>query len=83
MRRDADRAWHEARWFARTLYHPQVIPRDRCYGDEAIDGAARGIGGYDAILMCNVDALPELKRRFCERYDELTDVIEAREKART
>lgn len=72
-------AWERARRHASSLYAPTGY-MDRELGDRAIDAAVAGIGGYPAIAMCRTDALHFLERQFHERYIEVSDVLEARER---
>jgi hypothetical protein len=44
-----------------------------------IDTAVRGLGGYRAIAMHDIDYLPIMQRQFVERYQESCDVLETRE----
>lgn len=43
-----------------------------------VDLAVRGIGGYRAIAMHNLDYLPILQRQFVDRFEELDDAMEIR-----
>lgn len=44
-----------------------------------VDLAVRGIGGYRAIAMHNLDYLPILQRQFADRFAELDDVMAIRQ----
>jgi hypothetical protein len=44
-----------------------------------VDLAVRGIGGYRAIAMHNLDYLPILQRQFVDRFNELDDVMAIRD----
>lgn len=43
-----------------------------------VDMAVRGIGGYRAIAMHDLNYLPILQRQFADRFAELDDVMEIR-----
>lgn len=76
-RETAAEAWERARRFADSLYSPTGY-RDGEIGDYAIDMAVQSLGGYPAIAMCDVDKLHFLERRFAERFEELSDAEETR-----
>jgi len=48
-------------------------------GDELIDRAVAGIGGYAVIAMSTIEQMPFLEKRFCEHYKMLMDVEGTRE----
>jgi hypothetical protein len=74
----AAEAWERARRASGTaIQHGQVTHNGTC-GDELIDRAVRGIGGYGVIAMCETDKLPFLERRFAEHYGDLQGVEDVR-----
>lgn len=44
-----------------------------------IDMAVKGLGGYRAIAMHDLDYLPIMQRQFVERFEEAEDVVQTRE----
>ena len=44
-----------------------------------VDMAVRGIGGYRAVAMHDLDYLPILQRQFADRFAELDDVMQIRD----
>ena len=78
-RMTAAEAWECARRACGSaIQHGRLTSRGTC-GDELIDKAVRGIGGYGVIAMCESDKLHFLERRFCEHYATLRDVTDVRE----
>jgi hypothetical protein len=48
-------------------------------GDPLVDRAARSLGGYRVIAMCDEDKLSFLERRFAEHFESITDAEEVRD----
>lgn len=75
----APEAWEQARRASGSAIQCGHVTHNGTCGDELIDRAVRGIGGYGVIAMCETDKLPFLERRFAEHYAALQDAEEIRE----
>lgn len=75
----APEAWERARAASGSAIQCGHVTHNGSCGDELIDRAVRGIGGYGAIAMCDRDKLPFLERRFTEAYQTIQDAHEIRE----
>jgi len=75
----APEAWERARAACGSAIQCGQVTHNGSCGDELIDRAVRGIGGYGAIAMCDRDKLPFLERRFAEHYEQLQDTEEVRQ----
>jgi hypothetical protein len=78
-RRTAAEAWEKARKACGSCVQLGHYTDDGTCGDELIDRAVAGIGGYKVIAQCNTDSLHFLERRFSEHYETLRDVTDTRE----
>lgn len=75
----AAEAWERARRASGSAIQCGHVTHNGTCGDELIDRAVRGIGGYGVIAMCETDKLPFLERRFAEHYSQLQDAEEVRQ----
>jgi hypothetical protein len=75
----AAEAWECARKAAGSAIQCGQVTHNGTCGDELIDRAVRGIGGYGVIAMCETEKLPFIERRFAEHYDSLQDVEDVRD----
>lgn len=75
----AAEAWERARLASGSAIQCGHVTHNGSCGDELIDRAVRGIGGYGVIAMCETDKLPFLERRFAEHYAQLQDVEDVRQ----
>jgi len=66
-------AWIKARETARRGWGMKSC------GNPLIDRAARAIGGFDAIGMCDIDKMHFLERRFCEHFEAMQESEEVRQ----
>lgn len=72
-------AWERARQACGSAIQCGQVTHNGTCGDELIDRAVRGIGGYGVIAMCETARLPFLERRFAEHYEQLQDVEDVRQ----
>ena len=75
----APEAWERARRASGTAIQCGQVTHNGSCGDELIDRAVRGIGGYGVIAMTDTDKLPFLERRFAEHYATIQDADDTRE----
>jgi hypothetical protein len=75
----AAEAWERARRACGSAIQCGQVTHNGTCGDELIDRAVRGIGGYGVIAMTDTEKLPFLERRFAEHYDDLQDAEDTRE----
>jgi hypothetical protein len=78
-RATAGEAWERARKASGTAIQCGQLTHNGSCGDELIDRAVRGIGGYGVIAMCETDKLPFLERRFADHYGQIQDAEDVRE----
>jgi hypothetical protein len=72
-------AWEKARKACGSCVQLGHYTDSGTCGDELIDKAVRGIGGYKVIAQCNTEALHFLERRFAEHYQDLMGITDTRE----
>lgn len=75
----AAEAWERARKACGTAIKGGYVTHHGTCGDELIDRAVRGIGGYGVIAMCDTDKLTFLERRFAEHFESLGGVEDVRQ----
>jgi hypothetical protein len=71
-------AWERARAACGSAIQCGQVTHNGSCGDELIDRAVRGIGGYGVIAMCESDKLHFLERRFAEHYETLQEAEDVR-----
>jgi hypothetical protein len=78
-RATAAEAWEKARAACGSAIQCGQVTHNGTCGDELIDRAVRGIGGYGAIAMCETSKIPFLEKRFAEHYADLQEANDTRE----